>query len=122
VAAWSRLEPAIDEQGVALLALARQQVRVVLVTNATTRLEQDLRRRGLLGLADAIVNSSRVGVAKPDPRIFQIAAARAGAIPARCLFADDSAAHVAAAQAAGMTAIRYTSHQDLARALAPLIG
>jgi putative hydrolase of the HAD superfamily len=68
VAAWSALVSAVDREVVALLAQAREAVPVVLVSNATTRLEEDLERQGLANLADIVVNTAHIGVAKPDPR------------------------------------------------------
>ncbi|SDQ61585.1 HAD-IA family hydrolase [Thermostaphylospora chromogena] len=90
-----------------LLSAVRRRVPVVLVTNATTRLEKDLDRLGLLNAVDEIVNSSAVGVAKPDRRIYEIAAERAGVPPRRCVFIDDREENVAAARDLGMTAVLY---------------
>ncbi|MCT9934880.1 HAD-IA family hydrolase [Planotetraspora sp. A-T 1434] len=105
-----------------LLTQAREHVPVVLVTNATTRLERDLARVGLLNAVDAIVNSSAVGVAKPDRRIYEIAAERAGVAVSRCLFIDDSAGNVRAARQLGMTGVVYGALADLETALGPLLG
>ncbi|WP_240506217.1 HAD family hydrolase [Thermoactinospora rubra] len=107
----------IDEEVRSLLAKAQEHVPIVLVTNATTKLEEDLERLGLAYFADAVVSSARVGVAKPDRRIFEIAAKEAGAAPERCLFVDDSPANVEAARALGMTGVHFTSVADLATAL-----
>lgn len=118
VAAWSALVPRVDVDVVKLLANIRPAAMVVLVTNATTRLEADLVCQGLDGVADLVVNSARVGVAKPDPRIFRIAAERAGARLDRCLFIDDTQTNVEAARSIGMTARHYRTIDDLRGALA----
>ncbi|GLW98429.1 HAD-IA family hydrolase [Microtetraspora sp. NBRC 16547] len=113
--------PAWIDEGVRdLLAEARRRVPVVLVTNATTRLEEDLDRLGMAGFANAVVSSARVGIAKPDRRIYEIAAGLAGAVPERCLFVDDRPENVAAAVALGMTGVVYGELTDLRTALAPL--
>ena len=62
--------------------------KVVLITNATSRLSDDLRRLGLDGAFDHVVNSSAVGAAKPDPAIFRTALAVAGVEVADALFVD----------------------------------
>ncbi|MFI2608760.1 HAD family hydrolase [Kitasatospora sp. NPDC018619] len=111
-----------DESVVRLLRRARQRCRLVLVTNATTWLDEDLALLGLADLADEVVNSSRVGAAKPDRRIYEIAAERAGAAPERCLFVDDRQENVDAAVAFGMTGVRYRGPEDLRRALAAVLG
>lgn len=117
VAAWSALVPRVDLDVVRLLADVRPAATIVLVTNATTRLEADLAGQGLDGVADLVVNSARVGVAKPDPRIFHIAAERAGARLDRCLLIDDTQVNVVAARSIGMTARHYRTIDDLRSAL-----
>jgi hypothetical protein len=48
-----------------------------------------------------------VGVAKPDPRIYEILFACVGRPASELLFIDDSIANVRASEAAGMAAIHY---------------
>lgn len=122
VTAWSDTFPTVDQEVVALLRQARQAASVALVSNATTRLEGDLERQGLADLADAIVNTARIGVAKPDPQVYRIAAERLGTEPDRCLFIDDTPANVVAAREVGMTALHYGRLEDLQQALSPLLG
>ncbi|MER5639822.1 HAD-IA family hydrolase [Kitasatospora sp. NPDC002227] len=109
-----------DAEAVALLRRARAHVPVLLVTNATVWLEEDLAALGLTDLADQVVNSARVGHAKPDQRIYRLAAERAGTTPDRCLFVDDRAENTEAAAALGMRTALHRSPADLAAALAPL--
>ncbi|GAA3805781.1 HAD family phosphatase [Streptomyces coacervatus] len=109
-----------DETVVSLLRRARTRVPLVLVSNATVRLEDDLTALGLADLADEVVNSARVGLAKPDPRIYRLAADLAGTRPDRCLFVDDSAENVEAAAALGMHPVHFRTAADLERALQPL--
>ncbi|MCX4762606.1 HAD-IA family hydrolase [Streptomyces sp. NBC_01275] len=109
-----------DDTVVGLLRRARTRVPLVLVSNATTGLESDLAAMGLTDLADEVVSSARVGLAKPDPRILELAAVRAGVRPERCLFVDDSEENVEAAAALGMRAVHYREPTDLAQALEPL--
>ncbi|KJS57238.1 hydrolase [Streptomyces rubellomurinus subsp. indigoferus] len=107
-----------DEAVVGLLRGVRERCRVVLVTNATVWFDEDLAELGLTDLADAVVNSSVVGSAKPDRRIYEVAVERAGVAPERCLFVDDREENVAAAMALGMTGVLYRGPEDLRRALA----
>ncbi len=62
---------------------------------------------------DVCVVSGHVGVAKPDPRIFEILFERVGRRPNELLFIDDSIANVRASEAAGMAAIHYRPAVDL---------
>ncbi|TMR96753.1 HAD family hydrolase [Nonomuraea basaltis] len=107
----------VDEEVKALLATAQQHVPVILVTNAMDTVEEHLDRLGLTYFADDLVSSARVGVAKPDARIYEIAAERAGVPPERCLFVDDRLANVEAARALGMTGVHYRTVADLAAVL-----
>lgn len=111
----------VDHDVLDLLRQAQPLVPIVLVSNATLRLEEDLDALGLTYFFDDVVNSARVGAMKPDRRIYRIAAERAGARPERCLFIDDRAENVEAAAALGMTGVRYRELADMRRALAPLL-
>ncbi|MEV6959198.1 HAD-IA family hydrolase [Streptomyces sp. NPDC051207] len=113
---------AADEPVVALLRRARTRVPLVLVSNATLRLEDDLAVLGLADLADHVVSSARVGLAKPDPRILRLAASLVGVRPERCLYVDDTAEYVDAAGALGMRTVHFREAADLERALAPLFA
>lgn len=117
VAAWSASPGVVDEAVRGWVARARTAARVVLVTNATDRLDADLRALGLLGDFDAVVNSSVVGCAKPDPCLVRAALATA-AVPAdRALFVDDTAANVAAAVALGVPGHVFVDADGLAKTL-----
>lgn len=122
VTAWSDRTPSVDLELVALLTRVRDVARVALVPNGTTRLEQDLARQGLDSLAHTVVNTARIGIAKPDPRVYRIAAERVGATTERCLFVDDIAANVTAARETGMTGLHYRRIDELRTALTPLLG
>ncbi|MER6442515.1 HAD-IA family hydrolase [Streptomyces sp. NPDC001185] len=109
-----------DQVVVSLLREARARVPLVLVTNTSVQLEEDLAALGLTDLADHVVSSARVGIAKPDRRIYDIAVERAGVPAGRCLFVDDTLENVEAAAALGMRAVHYREPEDLRRALNPL--
>lgn len=62
---------------------------------------------------EGIVVSGVEGVVKPQPEIFRILLERYALDPARTVFVDDSAANVAGAAAAGITALRFTGADRL---------
>lgn len=100
VAGWSA-SPGVINQPV-LDLLRQRRVPVVLVTNATTRLPQDLAALGLDTEFDHVVNSSVIGIAKPDLGIYT-AALQALDLPAeQVLFVDDNSQHVAAGKDIGI--------------------
>lgn len=70
-------------------------------------------------LFDFVVDSSAVGVRKPDPRIFEIALAQlSGLAPEEVVFLDDYQANVDAARALGMQGV--TVGPDLQAVIAEL--
>jgi len=71
----------------------------------------------VVGLLDDVLVSGREGVAKPDPRIFALAAERFGLVPARTFFTDDSPANVEAAREAGYVAAVFRDPDGLRAAL-----
>jgi putative hydrolase of the HAD superfamily len=118
VAQWSESSGEVDPDVLDLIRRHRRSAPVVALTNATSRLPRDLARLGLDRELDAVFSSHELGVAKPDPRVFDLVRARLGVEPAACLFVDDTAGHVAAAEAAGLRAHLYRTPDGLARFLA----
>lgn len=78
------------------------------------------RRFGFFQLFDGVVVSGLERVAKPDPVIFERLLDRFDLTPRATLMIDDSPANVAAARAAGMQAIVFTSAAVLRRELEEL--
>ena len=111
---WLHYQRGIQEDVVGLVRRLRARHKVGLLSNATVNLEEALEHRyGIISLFDDIINSARVGLAKPDPRIFALATERLGVSPAECAFIDDLEANVRAAGEAGMQAVRFMSYPQL---------
>ena len=105
---WSRISLRLDAPVVDLAERLRRRYRVGLISNAALDLEDILRDDLQIDhLFEVVVNSARVGVAKPDPRIFRLAAERMGLEPAACLHIDDRWPNVHGAREAGFQAIHY---------------
>ncbi|MEY9863280.1 epoxide hydrolase-like predicted phosphatase [Catenulispora sp. GAS73] len=68
-------------------------------------------------LTDLIVYSHEVGVAKPDPAIYELCLERLGLPAAETVFVDDVEENCAAARALGMSAVLF---QDTAQAIGEL--
>jgi len=72
-------------------------------------------------LFDDVVDSSEVGMRKPDPRIYALAVERLGVQPDQALFVDDAAGNVRGAQAAGLSAVLIgPQRSDVPAAIAQL--
>lgn len=61
---------------------------------------------------DTVVVSAEVGMRKPDPDVFGLAAERLGVPLDQCVFVDDLDLNVAAAREAGMTAVHHDGDED----------
>jgi putative hydrolase of the HAD superfamily len=110
---WSSPYGEVDRAVLEIIGECRSRAAIVLITNATSRLPDDLRRLGLNGAFDYVVNSSVVGAAKPDPAIFCAALAAAGAEAADTLFVDDTPGHVEAARRLGIAGHHYRGPEAL---------
>ena len=92
--------------------------RTGLLSNASDVLPRLLRERyGLGGLFDVEVFSALVGLAKPDPAIYQLALERLGTAPEATVFVDDYEPNVASAAALGIRAIHFVGYEALVLAL-----
>lgn len=69
------------------------------------------------GLFDEVVISAEVGLHKPEPEIFLLAAERLGVDPGDCVFVDDLRENCAGAEAVGMTPLL---HRDAGKTIARL--
>ncbi len=97
VEAWSASRGVVDQAALRVLQAARSVAALGLVTNATTRLDDDLARLGLTDAFDFVVNSSAVGCAKPSARFYEHAARHCGCERGAVLFVDDRPQNVEAA-------------------------
>lgn len=75
----------------------------------------------ILARFDAVIESSKAGLRKPDPRIYQLMCDTIAVAPGDCVYLDDLGINCKPAAALGMTAIKVTSEaqalDDLSRAL-----
>jgi putative hydrolase of the HAD superfamily len=92
-----------------VLKWAAEHYRVGLLTNTMPGFVSTMRRSGQIPDIhyDAIVDSSEVGVLKPEAQIYEIAAERAGCSPEEILLIDDSRANLMAASKLGWHAMWF---------------
>jgi putative hydrolase of the HAD superfamily len=60
-------------------------------------------------LFDELIESSKIGIRKPDPRIYHMMCEKLGVPPAACVFLDDLGPNLKPARALGMTTIKVES-------------
>jgi putative hydrolase of the HAD superfamily len=120
--AWRAAQHLIPEN-VALVRALRGAYRIGILSNADASLRERLRDGlGIYDLFDVVVCSAEVGMAKPEPAIYRLAAERVGVPPEACVFIDDHEPNVVAAGEVGMRGIlfRVDRGQNLEAELAAL--
>jgi len=110
-----------------VLELIRQarseQVRVGLLSNSWGDGEYDpYAGYDLEALFDAVVISGDAEVRKPDLAIYLLAASELGIAPQECVFVDDTAANLPAAETAGMATVHFTSLDTALAEIRRLLG
>jgi putative hydrolase of the HAD superfamily len=69
-----------------------------------------------------VIESSKAGVRKPDPRIYAMMCDRLGVVPAECIYLDDLGINCKPAAAMGMHAIKVTSGEQALADLSAALG
>ncbi|MBI1686340.1 HAD-IA family hydrolase [Caulobacter hibisci] len=77
---------------------------------------------GILSLFDALIESSKAGVRKPDPRIYRMMCDLLDVAPEACVYLDDLGVNCKPAAALGMTAIKVSSEEQALAELAAATG
>lgn len=71
---------------------------------------------------DHVIESSKAGVRKPDPRIYQMMCEALAVGPSSCIYLDDLGINCKPAAQLGMAAIKVTSGEQALRELAALLA
>lgn len=101
---------ALRPEGRALVGDARAAgVRTGLLTSKLVAFlsREVVERSEFLSSFDVLLDESETGLAKPDPRAYDQAAAAMGLDPAGIVFVDDDPVNVAGADAAGMAGVHF---------------
>jgi putative hydrolase of the HAD superfamily len=78
--------------------------------------------RLLADLFDVVVESSKVGVRKPDPRFYELACEQLAIEPHEAVFLDDIGANLKPARAMGMTTIKVVDPDAAIAELESVVG
>jgi putative hydrolase of the HAD superfamily len=85
----------------------RTRYKTAIISNAWPNARAAVKRWINGETFDDLIFSAEVGLAKPDRRIYELALDRLQVQPAEAIFIDDVQANVEAAQAIGLTGIRF---------------
>jgi putative hydrolase of the HAD superfamily len=108
-----RSDEAREEGVFELMQALRGRYQLAVLSNAPNDLNDWLAKWEILPLLDVLVVSAVVGIAKPDPAIYQLTLERLKVAPAEAVFIDDSWKNVSGAEAVGMHAIHFSTVEAL---------
>ena len=114
---WTWYCGTLDQELFDWFAAQRGRFRTGIVSNSGPGAREAERHHGFEAITDDIVYSHEVGLAKPDPEIYALAARRLGVEPQEIVFLDDSQRCVDGARAAGWHAVL---HVDTATSITEL--
>jgi len=69
-----------------------------------------------------LIESSKIGIRKPDPRIYEMMCEALGAEPAKCIYLDDLGINLKPARAMGMATIKVENGPQAIGELEKLLG
>lgn len=108
---FGEIRPAMVEA----LRRCRQTFRTACITNnfgdlgpGVVSADREHAWREVTGLFDFVLESSKVGVRKPEPAIYLMACERLGIAPSEAVYLDDLGINLKPAKALGMTTIKVT--------------
>jgi epoxide hydrolase-like predicted phosphatase len=104
----------------AVRAAGERGVKTGLISNSwsTSHYDRDM----LEELFDTAVISAEVGLHKPQPEIYRLAAERLVVLPEECVFVDDLRENCSGAEAVGMTAILHRDPAESIKRIEELFG
>jgi putative hydrolase of the HAD superfamily len=126
-----QLSGALRPRMVAALKACKRHFKVGCITNNVVSMHspgQDEGQRAagamaqVMPLFDAIIESSKAGVRKPDPRIYRMMCELLAVEPAACVYLDDLGINCKPAAALGMTAIKVVDVDQTLAELARATG
>jgi len=96
-----------------------ERLKTAMVTNNWRAEDEGGRLETLLPLFDVVIESSKAGVRKPEPRFYEMACEQLEIEPSEAVFLDDLGVNLKPARAMGMTTIKVV---DPDKAIAELEG
>lgn len=116
---------------VAALRRIREAFRVACITNNVragegpgmqSSPERAAEIETVMALFEQVIESSKLGVRKPDPRIYEYACEAMGVSPRQVVYLDDLGVNLKPARALGMTTIKVADPADALAELERVLG
>ena len=102
-----------------------ERLKTGLLTNNYSPMDSSERSGKLAevtGWFDVVIESSVVGVRKPDPAFYLLACEALGVEPSACVFLDDLGVNLKPARAMGMTTIKVVDPEEALAELETAVG
>lgn len=117
---WADRVAIISGPMLALVDELRESYKIGLLSNTSVEYTSAVKDRGFWAHFDDAVFSYKVGLRKPDPAIYRLAAERLGFPPEQLVFVDDLPANIEGAREVGMRGIVFENIGQLKEALKEL--
>ena len=104
------------------LRRCHERLKTALLTNNFVATGSGVDHSGILSLFDVVIESSKAGVRKPDPRFYLLACDALAIRPAEAVFLDDLGINLKPAREMGMTTIKVTEPDRALAELEDVVG
>ena len=112
----------IKQSGLVLACLTNNVLTEQAVATDPAERERQDELRAVLARFDAVIESSKVGVRKPEPRFYEIACETVNVQPDECVFLDDLGINLKPAAAMGMLTIKVAGVEQALTELSGVLG
>ncbi len=113
----------LDQDLIALLRSLRPQYKTAILSNAWSDARSMFVDKFALDQeVDTMLISAEQGIAKPDVRIYRLAAEQLGVLPQETVFVDDRRENIKGARAAGMEAVHFKDSAQTIEAIQTLLS
>ena len=116
-----RADEEINEGVLELIHLLHGNFKLAVLSNSPPGLTQWLADWNVLNFFEVVFCSGDEGIAKPDPKAFELTLERLGLKPNEAVFIDDTREHVQAARKLGLHGILFTTAEELEEELVRLL-
>ncbi len=113
----------LNTELLAFLEALHARYQTAILSNAWSNARQLFTEEfGFAPLVEEMIISAEVGLAKPDPRIYELALARLRVAPEEAIFIDDMLENVEAARDLGIRAVHFQENAATIAAVRALLG
>lgn len=98
-----------------LLPVLKKKYKLAVINNGNSLVEKYWRKKFDFSIFDEFIVSAKIGIKKPDPRIYLFVCKKLKVKPENCLFLDDMKENIVAAKKLKMKTLWCKSKKDIIR-------